>query len=209
MAQRAIIIFDRQHYGKPGKNDQGAGFDIDDDGVVETQERETQLTPLYYLPAKAMLEALGHRVVVLDQGWYSHRHKQANQIARDNPGVPVAYIACHINAGRGSYSALIHDSQSTGGAVLARALGDALTLATLQGIDRVRVVQGSPTNGWKRGYTTIKGIYAGPSNISGVCFEPYFIDNAAHHNLTTEAGSAQIAKALVGGLRGWLRGWPQ
>ena len=198
-----IVIFDRQHYGKPGKNDQGAGFDLDGDGRIETQERETQLTPLYYLPAKKRLEALGHEVVVLDAGWYSARHAKANQIAKSNPRSSVAYFACHVNAGGGSYAALIHDARSRGGVRLARTMGNVLTDYGLTGIKRVRVAKGTPTNGWERGLATIKGIYAGPANISGVCLEPYFLDNPAHHYLASVQGGKEIAEALVDGLVLW------
>ena len=138
-----IFIFDRQHHGKPNRRDMGAGFDLDGDGKVEYQERETQLTPLYYLPAKKLLESLGHRVVILDSGWYSERHRKANRIAMENPRTPVAYLACHVNAGKGSYAAYIHDSRSRGGARLARVLGNATADAALPKISRVRVVQGT------------------------------------------------------------------
>ena len=76
-----IIIFDRQHHGKPGRSDVGATFDLDRDGVVETQEMEANITPYYYLPAKKLLEDLGHSVVVFDYGWYKDRHAKANAIA--------------------------------------------------------------------------------------------------------------------------------
>ena len=38
-----IVILDRQHYGKPGKNDLGAGADLNHDGKVESDEREARL----------------------------------------------------------------------------------------------------------------------------------------------------------------------
>ena len=93
-----IVIFDRQHYGKPNQNDLGAGVDLDGDGTVETAEREANLTPLYYLPAKAALEALGHTVYVLDSGWYSERHQRADDIARNNPHELVAYLVSEKEA---------------------------------------------------------------------------------------------------------------
>lgn len=196
-----IVIFDRQHYGKPGKNDQGAGFDLDGDGRIETQERETQLTPLYYRPAKERLEAMGHKVVILDSGWYSDRHKRANQIALSNPGERVVYLACHVNAGGGDYAAAIYDARSAGGKRLAEAV--TAQLAGLPGIRRVRAARGTPTNGWKRGYATVKGIYAGPANISGMCLEPYFIDRPEHRFLASVQGGKLIADKLVAALLAW------
>ena len=58
-------------------------------------------------------------------------------------------------------------------------------------------------NAWRRGLTTIKGIYAGPANISGVCFEPCFIDNPDHHKLLTNDGGKMIGAAIAAGLIRW------
>ena len=49
-----VLILDRQHYGKPGQNDLGAGADLDGDGVVELDEREANLTLLYINAAKQL-----------------------------------------------------------------------------------------------------------------------------------------------------------
>lgn len=199
-----IVIFDRQHYGKPGKPaDRGAAYDLDGDGVVESQEQEANITPLYYLPAKAELERLGHSVYLLDSGWYPDRHKQANAIATQNAGKRVAYVACHINAGGGSYSAVLHDERSRGGAGLASAVSNALLLASLSGVTKHLVHGSSATNVWKRGFTTIAGIYSGPSNIAGICFEPFFLDNPKHQWLATVEGGQAVGKALAIGLANW------
>jgi hypothetical protein len=198
-----IVIFDRQHYGKPGKSDLGAGVDLDGDGKVETAEMEANLTPLYYLPAKKLLEALGHNVYVFDNGWYSDRHNRANALAKANPNQRVAYLACHINAGRGDYAAFIHDARSRKGSTLANALADAYTKARITGIKRTLVREGTPDNAWNRGLNTIKGIYAGPSNITGVCLEPYFLDRQDHYWLSGDIGNEKIANALVAGLVKW------
>ena len=39
-----VLILDRQHYGKPGQNDLGAGADLDGDNVVAIDERVANLT---------------------------------------------------------------------------------------------------------------------------------------------------------------------
>ncbi len=198
-----IVIFDRQHHGKPGRNDVGATFDLDRDGVVETQEMEANITPFYYLPAKELLEDLGHSVVVFDYGWYKDRHAKANAIALANPGQRVAYLACHVNAGLGDYAAFIHDSRSAGGKELSEALAYAFRPPTLRGIRRSLVRAGSSSNGWKNGYYTIAGIWDGPSNISGTCLEPFFLDREEHQWLATMDGGIQIARRLVRGLTRW------
>jgi len=201
-----IVIFDRQHYGKPNRpDDLGAAIDLDGDGNIEDQEKEANLTPLYYLPAKRTLEALGQSVYVLDSGWYSDRHKRANAIAAANPDKKVAYIACHVNAGKGDYSVMIHDQRSGNGSRLALALSAAIADHAISGIQRSLVRAASADNAWKRGYSTIKGIYSGPNNISGVCLEPYFIDRQDHQWLATPEGGEALAEALVSGLMDWGR----
>ena len=200
-----IVIFDRQHYGKPNRpNDLGAAIDIDGDGVIDNDEKEANITPGYYMPAKYALERLGHSVYVLDRGWYSERQRKANAIARANPAQKVAYIACHVNAGKGDYAVMIHDSRSGNGQRLADKIATAIGASRdLTGIKRSLVRAASADNSWKRGFTTIKGIYSGPGNISGICCEPFFIDRPEHQWLASAQGGRAIADALVAGLVAW------
>ncbi len=198
-----IVIFDRQHFGKPGKADLGAGVDLDGDGVVESQEQEANLTPLYYMAAKQTLEQMGHRVIVLDSGWYQDRHKRANEIAAQNPTQKVAYLACHINAGKGDYSVMIHDERSANGKRLADSLMRGLERRQISGLKRHLVRSATATNEWKRGFSTISGIFAGPANIAGVCVEPYFLDRPEHAGLSTASGGVLLGDALTVGLLAW------
>lgn len=199
----AIFVFDRQHFGKPGKSDLGAGVDLDGDGLVESAEMEANLTPLYIHPARKLLEDLGHGVFVFDNDWYADRHKRANAIAKANPKQQVAYLACHINAGKGDYAAFIHDARSRKGLALAEHLAQAFRDQQIRGIKRTLVREGTPDNAWNRGLNTIKGIYAGPANIAGVCVEPYFLDRTEHQWLASPRGSDIIASSLVDGLIRW------
>ena len=201
-----IAIFDRQHFGKPGRSDVGAAYDVDQDGHVEWQEQEIHLTPLYYEPAIEALTAAGHRCHLLDQGWYRDRHQLAIQISKRYPGQPTAYIACHVNAGRGDYAAGIHDWRSRGGARLAEAIAASLGDAGLPGVERSLVRSASRTNGWRRGLSTIEGIIVGPAWLSGLCFEPYFLDNPDHAGCATPEGGALIGQALARGLIRWGEG---
>ena len=201
-----IVIFDRQHYGKPARNDMGAGYDLDSDGNIENQEREVNLTPLYYQPAREQLRRLGHDVYVFDSGWYSQRHHKANALAKANPSRRVAYLACHVNAGLGDYAVCIYDERSRGGKDLANVMSAAIFDHNIDGIGRSLVRGASETNSWRRGFSTIKGIYAGPKNISGICFEPYFIDREEHGWLGSREGGQAIADALVDGLVRWGQG---
>jgi len=201
-----IVVFDRQHFGKPSGPDPGAQVDLNNDGQFGTGEQEANLTPFYYLAARRILEKLGHSAVVLDNGWYSSRHKKANAIARANPHQRVAYCACHINAGAGNYAAFIHDERSVGGKRLASVLAGAFADAKISGIRKSITRAGNATNVWKRGYYTIKGIRSGPANISGVCLEPYFLDTEAHQHLTTGEGAQTVGEALANGLIRWGAG---
>ena len=202
-----IAIFDRQHWGKPGRSDLGAGYDLDADGVVELQEREAMLTPRYYEPAVALLEANGHTVHILDSGWYRERHAHANEIAAANPNEKVAFVACHINAGAGDYLVAIHDSRSGGGRRLASAVAHAAHLAELPGIKRCLVRPASRENNWKRGWFTIRNIWEGPTNISAICFEPYFLDTPEHSHLAERDHGVAIGEVLAHGLKAWEMGW--
>ena len=60
-----VVILDRQHYGKPNRNDLGAGVDLDGSGTIDNDEREANLTPLYIEAAKQLLEADNHTVFIL------------------------------------------------------------------------------------------------------------------------------------------------
>jgi hypothetical protein len=73
----------------------------------------------------------------------------------------------------------------------------------LTGIKRALVRAATAENEWKRGFSTIKGIYSGPENISGICLEPFFIDRPEHQWLTSAQGGRAIADALVAGLVAW------
>ena len=220
---RDIVIFDRQHYGKPGSAsmphsitcdmgvdcappcpvatgpDMGAAYDLDHDGRIEDHEREANLTPHYYLPAKRMLGVRGYQVFVLDQGWYSSRHREARRLAMLYPHSHVVYVACHVNAGGGRYSLVIHDDRSTQGKHIAEELAHSMLTEGIPGIERSITRRGTPT-AWTNGLNTIKGIYEGPGNLAGVCFEPYFLDQREHAYAATEEGGERIAAALVRGL---------
>jgi len=200
---KGIVIFDRQHYGKPGGGELGAAYDLDHDGRIEDHEREANLTPDYYLPAKRMLEEQGYQVFVLDQGWYSSRHREARRLAMLYPHRHVVYVACHVNAGGGKYALVISDQRSTQGKYIATEIADSMLTEGIPGIERSITRRGTPT-AWTNGLNTIKGIFEGPGNLAGVCFEPYFLDQREHAYAATRAGGERIAAALARGLHNYL-----
>ena len=196
------VIFDRQHYGKPNRNDMGAGADLDQDGKIEIHEQEASLTPFYIEGAREWLAAQGHTSVILDSGWYSSRHEEAVAIARKLT-CPVAYIACHLNAGGGSYASSFYDARSSGGKALAEHVTAAMSEASFPGVSKVIHRAAESTGTWRHAYNTIKGIYAGPANLSGLCFEPLFMDHTEHQKLLTEKGLQEIGRALARGCLAW------
>lgn len=220
-----IAILDIQHAGKPGKNDLGAAHDIDGNGKIDAWEHEANLTPVYAEAARVRLEAAGVRVVLLENGAYSTRHKQAAEIANETRG-RVGYVACHLNAGGGDYGLVVSDYRSAGGARLASEIRRGLLKHCRPQLARVITGATAPTTRpknkthaaawdglpryagallWPRPYTTIGGIYAGPANLSGVCFEPCFMDTATHADLLTVQGLDRVGAALASGLLAWLR----
>lgn len=193
-----IVILDRQHVGKPGRDDRGASTEID--GV---EIWEVDLTAQYIEAATALLVAEGHTVHLLDAGWYAERHERAAEIAAGAPDQRVAYVAAHVNAGGGAYGLVLHDQRSRGGQALAEAIADSLDAGARPHIDRC-VVRATERGGtWGRAHTTIAGIWDAPSNCSGVCFEPFFIDSARNRELLTPAGLALVGRALAVGCMQW------
>lgn len=195
---RGLAILDRQHYGKPGRNDRGATYD----GLYEAD-----LTPLYIAGMKKALEAAGCAVHLLDSGWYGDRHEEANVIAQAHRNVPVAYAACHVNAlnGRGAdYAAFLYDGRSKGGEALAVAVSGAVADAGLPGIRRSIVRKATADNDWKNAWHTVDGIFAGPANISGVCLEPFFLDRKEHRWATTPEGGMRLGGVMAQGFLAWM-----
>lgn len=214
-----LVVLDLQHRGKPGKRDLGASHDLDGDGVIDQLEHEASLTPIYVDAARKILEASGVEVVVVQTGAYSGRHKRAGELAGEHVG-PVAYVACHLNKGGGDYGLVVRDYRSNGGARLATEMRRAL----LKRLPLARVVHGQtgpakrpsgsagalwdrmPTHSgaqhWPRAWSTIKGIWAGPSNLCGICFEPVFMDT--HADQLDDDGLELIGCALAGGLLAYL-----
>ncbi len=221
-----IAFLDIQHKGKPGKNDLGAAHDLDGDGVIEACEHEANLTPIYAAEARRILEAAGVEVVMLERGAYSTRHRKAAELAEEHGG-PAAYVACHLNAGGGDYGLVCPDYRSAGGARLATEVRRFLLKRCRPELRRVINGPTAPTERpsssrhaeawdrlprhggalrWPRAWSTIAGIYDGPANLSGVCFEPCFLDSPAHADLVTEQGLERIGSALAAGLLSWLGG---
>ena len=216
-----IVVFDLQHSGKPrGLNERGAKADLDGDGVIDSWEHEAELTPFYVAPASRALALAGHSIVIEAFGEYSDRHARAADLAARFPDVRVAYVACHINAGGGRSGSAFYDGRSGGGARLGALLATELgSIEELYGGfafasyadpqpgagEGENEWRGDTSKHWTWGaWSTIAGIYQGPANISGVCAEPWYLDQVAHRPLATGEGAARVGEALARGLASWL-----
>ena len=204
--KKLIVILDRQHVGKPGRNDLGAGVDLDNNGVVDFDEREANLTPILIDACRKKLEQAGAKVYVFQSGSYWSRHQRAVEIAEINPDALVPYIAQHLNAGGGSYSAGFYDERSRNGAKLAMNIAGAFSAADLPGISRTITRQCGPVGDWTNAYATIIGVYAGPANICGYCSEPVFMDNLAHRSHLTPDGLKRLGELQAEGILSFFIG---
>lgn len=183
------VILDWQHHGKPGKDDHGA---------AHGDLRETDLSSDYIEAAKDALESAGVRTLILAYGWYSDRHRYAREAAKGVTGRCV-YVACHVNAGGGSYGLVCFDSRSKAG----RRLSDAVA-ATLGVLVTVTRSEAASPKKWENAHNTIKGIFEGPGNLSGICFEPGFIDSETNRHLWYADGLVQVGEALAAGILDYL-----
>lgn len=200
------VIFDHQHRGKPNKPGQfGTCHDLDGDGTTERHETEVWLVEGYIASAQQQLVLHDIQSALFCNGYYHARHASVGDLARLDPSKWWAYLACHINGSNppGDYGCVFHDARSTGGRLLAELLAQALSdeLPELRG--DVRVYAASSTK-HSRAYSTIKGIWNTPSTVSGVCFEPCFVNHPDHAALLTHEGLARIGRAAASGARGWL-----
>jgi len=191
-----LVVLDRQHSGHPTRrNSGGAWFDIDGDGRRDQWERETQLVPYYTLAAENHLREHGIDVIPISDGRYSERHERACAYGAD------IYVACHLNAGGGTWGNAFFDRRSTGGRALAQLAAaqlevycPELTSARSTACWDDRPLAGD--NAWLwRPFVTIRGVYTG--RPAGLCFEPAFMDQPAHAHLLRPEGLARVGLALA------------
>ena len=208
MRGATVAIFDLQHRGKPPPNhtDTGAGYDLDGDGVIGAHETEAALVPGYLGPAGEHLVEIGHRTVWFTSGSYSDRHRRAVQLAKQvGPTGRVAYLAAHLNAGADGKlqrALTLHDARSSSGKVLALSIASALNQVDAIARGRGSHVFAARDSDWtRRPLNTIRGVYAGPAWLSGVCLEPLFVD--AFPPPTGELLEL-VGRALADGVAEWL-----
>jgi hypothetical protein len=189
-----LVIFDRQHKGRSGKraNDRGCSF-----GTLV----ETDLTEAYIAAAKARVEAAGVSCEVLTTGEYPSRQAAAGSRAKSVDG-RVLYIACHVNAGRGTYALVEYDDRSANGKKAAAAMAAAFDAGLVE-VTSGRTVSLSSGD---RGFACVSGIYAGPANVCAVLVEPGFIDASKHASLWTATGLVRVGNVIADAALAWVKG---
>lgn len=201
-----LIGLSRDHVGKHrAPFDRGAAVDVDGDGDVEPDEHEAWFTGQYLLVAEARLVQLGYPVRVYSDGDYPDRH------ARATADGCTAYIAGHINAlkGRitptsGDYGSVFYDHRTTAGGRpngldVARAIRDQLQRKCPE-LAKVFMRAAAPNNDWHRAYSTIAGL----GSPIGICYEPFFLDQADHQPLLQPDGIRRVGLCLADGIHAAL-----
>jgi len=213
----SVIVLDRQHVGKPGRQigDLGAqrpadlaASHLDDLQLSRLNSSEAIYTAIYGLAAELRLRTLlpQHDLVVMSHGSYRQRHAWVNEnLGRD----AVVYVALHLNAGspaRGrEYSTCMYDFRSPAGR------GDRLAECVSQRLSALPQIGGNrriwdtdhrkPGAGWKRNaHSCIKGV----RHAVGLVYEPIFIDGPRHQELLNAAGMQLLGHALADGIHDYL-----
>jgi hypothetical protein len=123
----------------------------------------------------------------------------AVQVAKATPGRRWLYAQGHLNSTAGAdpaYGLVGYDPRSAGGRAAAAHIARQLEAQARQVIRKARAE--AAEGPWSRMLSTISGIYAGPANLSGICYEPAFIQAAE-----LEWALVDIAHALVDGALAW------
>lgn len=188
------IYIDVQHMGDPDKKGRmGAAFG---DKISET---EAFFTSLYAFWMGMRLRELGHEVINISDGTYSARHERVNEYDKRNTGGETSvYIACHLNAGGGAYSAMFYYDGSTKGSSLANAINAKIKEKT--DITSVKSIPANIHDWTKNAHYCIKSI----GRPIAICAEPLFLDNPSHQKLLNVDGMYGLGIAMADGIHEFL-----
>tara|TARA_R110002126_G_scaffold290514_1_gene447686 strand:+ start:520 stop:1113 length:594 start_codon:yes stop_codon:yes gene_type:complete len=193
-----IVFIDRQHSGKPNKiHDRGAGRDLDNDGNLSADEMESIWTARLSIQLEIALLDMGIQVMPLSDGIYKHRHERVNKYAELHPG-PWIYLAMHLNAGGGNYSAMFHDHRSAQGQQLATSMATQIKTDHAC-IESGKAIKATSTDWTKNAYYTIRGV----GKPIAICCEPFFMDT--HAELLSIKGMGSIATSMAKALNKWKK----
>jgi len=191
------VAVDVQHLFRPTPRaqDRGARYVLAASGA---HVNEADLVLLYAQSLSTALERGGAQVLTNRPttltlvGTYGDRNLAAASWGAH------AYLACHMNAGGGSYARTEHMSMSPG-AELGVAIGWRLTRA-------FHVIRFKPADHVVALHWADRGavcIRACPARVAAVIVEPCFGDNPAHQPLLLAPKLAQMGEAIAQGVADW------
>lgn len=188
-----MLVLDVQHLYRdaPHAGDRGARFTLGDG----THVWEAAAATLYASAAAAWLRAHGATVYTNDPvlgtlvGPYSRRQAAANAL-----GVH-AYIACHVNAGGGSYARAEYMVGSPG-----QRLGYIIGTAITKTFREVRTCQCMPLVAGQRGAVCVAGV---DRRVPAIVLEPFFGDNTRHQAIFEPPYLAALGVAIGVGVATW------
>jgi len=186
------VAVDVQHlYKTSNPLDRGAIFELPGGFHLA----ESQAVTVYAQALRAWLAARGAKVLTNDPaahvmvGSYYRRQKEAEKWGTN------AYLACHLNAGKGSYAALEYAAGSAGIGLGTR-IGSRLR-DDFQEITSYKLVSLSPQ---ARGYVCIGGFLPG---LAAVLVEPFFGDNPRQQELLSTPRLVAVGESIGEGVARW------
>lgn len=195
------VAIDVQHLYRPSRpSDRGTVFQLEGGTTVA----EADIATGYAAAAAEYLRGAGAEVLVNDParrqlvGYYSQRNREATRWGAH------CYLACHVNAGRGSYCLMEYMDQATAvgsrtGRIAAARLANWIgsMLVQLGGILSHRnnvLVHGD------RGAVCIEGC---GESVAAVLVEPFFGDNPREQELATGRGVSLVGEWIGQGVASW------
>lgn len=190
--QGLSIAVDVQHLYRTSKPcDHGADFKLRDG----SHESEAQIVVVYALALANWLRARGARVLVNDPahlifiGEYEQRAHAAVAWRAD------AYLACHVNAGRGSYCRTEYMAGSAG-----MALAPSIGASLVADFPEILSAQQQALLNQDRGAVCIRDL---PAAVAAVIVEPFFGDNFAHQALLPLPRLMEVGESIGAGVADW------
>jgi len=187
------VAVDVQHLYRDGKHagDMGSVFELAGGAKLP----EAQAVLVYAQAAVSWLAARGASVLTNNPvagtltGPYGRRHNAAAAWGAH------AYLACHLNAGGGSY-ALAEYMVPTGG----QALGVAILGILADRFQEIRGTKINPLMPGQRGAVCIAGL---PASVTAIVLEPFFGDNALQQPLLSHDRLVSLGEAVGEGVAAW------
>jgi N-acetylmuramoyl-L-alanine amidase len=191
MASDLKVAVDVQHIYRPHKpNDRGSVYTL----ANGTKTTEASAAVIYAAALSSYLAERGAQVLTNDPtrgilvGHYSSRNQSATMWGAH------LYVACHLNAGGGSYALMEYMNPKAHGA--AQAMGDSLTgVFSGLGVCQLRVLSDS-----SRGAVCVR--WVGSPTLAVLC-EPFFGDHPASQHMLAAPALVSVGRAIGSGIVSW------